>query len=125
MLDPYREGQINALDRVQKKAAKFAQHRNESNWETLTERRKLARLCAFFKADMGEQAWNAVGDRLQTPCYLSRGEHGKKIRSRKQRTDIGKYSSVNRTIQLWSQLLEDALRNLSCKPSSFRIRPEK
>jgi hypothetical protein len=32
--DPYREGQINALDRVQKKAAKFAHHRSESQWET-------------------------------------------------------------------------------------------
>jgi hypothetical protein len=39
--DPYREGQISALDRLQKKAAKFAHHRNESNWETLTERRKV------------------------------------------------------------------------------------
>ena len=26
--DPYREGQITALDRVQKKAAKFAHHKN-------------------------------------------------------------------------------------------------
>jgi hypothetical protein len=34
--DPYREGHINPLDRVQKKAAKFAHHRNESNWESLT-----------------------------------------------------------------------------------------
>jgi hypothetical protein len=40
--------------------------------------------------------------------------------SRKQRTDIGKYSSVNRIIQLWNQLPEDALGTLSCKPSSFR-----
>jgi hypothetical protein len=81
------ESQINALDRVQKKAVKFAQHRNESNWETLTERWKLARFCALFKAYTGEWAWKVVGDRLQTPYYLS-----KKIRSRKQRTDIGKYS---------------------------------
>jgi len=29
-LDPYREGQIHGLDRVQKKAAKFAHHTNES-----------------------------------------------------------------------------------------------
>jgi hypothetical protein len=28
--DPYREGQINALDRVQNKAAKSAYHRNDS-----------------------------------------------------------------------------------------------
>ena len=33
--DPYREGQIIALDRVQKKAAKFAHHTNSSNWEIL------------------------------------------------------------------------------------------
>jgi hypothetical protein len=43
--DYYREGEINALDRVQKKAAKFAHHRSESNWEILTERKNLARLC--------------------------------------------------------------------------------
>jgi len=36
--DPYREGQIHALDRVQKKAVKFAHHTNESNWETLLQR---------------------------------------------------------------------------------------
>jgi hypothetical protein len=31
--DPYKEGQINALDGVQKKAAKFAHHTNDSNWK--------------------------------------------------------------------------------------------
>ena len=29
--DPYREGQISALERVQKKAAKFAHHTNSPN----------------------------------------------------------------------------------------------
>jgi hypothetical protein len=50
---PYREVQRNALDRVQKKAAKFAHHRNESNWETLTERRKLARLMCSLQSAHG------------------------------------------------------------------------
>jgi hypothetical protein len=68
----------------------------------------------------GERAWKAIGDRLETPCYLS-----KKIRSRKQRTDIGKYSFVNRTIQLCNQLPADALEALSCKPSNFRKRDRK
>jgi hypothetical protein len=77
--EPYRQGQINALDRMQKKAAKFAHHRNELNWKTLTERRKLARLCAFFKAYTGERAWKAVRERLQIPCYLSRGDHDRKF----------------------------------------------
>jgi hypothetical protein len=38
----------------------------------------------------------------------------------KQKTDIGKYSFVNRTIQLWNQLPADVLGTLSCKPSNFR-----
>ena len=42
--DPYREGQINTLDRVQKKAAKFANLTNDSVWETLTHRRTVARI---------------------------------------------------------------------------------
>jgi len=54
--DPYSEGQISALDRVQKKAAKFAHHKNSPNWETLASRRKLPRVCAFFKAYSGERA---------------------------------------------------------------------
>jgi hypothetical protein len=40
--DPYREGQITALNRVQTKATKFAHHTNSSNWETLASRRKLS-----------------------------------------------------------------------------------
>jgi len=51
--DPYREGQVNALDRVQKKEAKFTQHKNSPDWETLASRRKLSRICALFEACSG------------------------------------------------------------------------
>jgi len=87
--DPYREGQISALNSVQKKAAKFVNHTSSSNWETLASRRKLSRIYALVKAYSGEQAWKAMGDRLQRPQYLSRVDHERKIRSRRQRTDIG------------------------------------
>jgi hypothetical protein len=43
--DPCREGQIKELERVQKKAAKFARghnHRNGSDWESLAQHRKIA-----------------------------------------------------------------------------------
>jgi hypothetical protein len=119
------EGQINALARAQKKAAKFAHHGNESNWETLTERRKIACLCALFKAYMGERAWKAIGDRLQT-TMLSEQEV---IMARKlgaERSD--RYQEilfVNRTVQLWNQLSEVDLGALSCKPSNFRKRIRK
>jgi hypothetical protein len=40
---------------------------------------------------------------------MNRGDHVKKIRSRKQLRYIVKKSFVNRTIQLWKQLPEVAL----------------
>jgi hypothetical protein len=100
--DPYREGQTHALHRVQKKAAKFAHHTNESNWETLSQRRKISRICALFKACSGEEACKVICDRLQRHKYLRSVDHERKIRNRRQRTDIGKYSFVNRTIRLWT-----------------------
>ena len=118
--DPYREEQISALDRVQKKAAKFAHHKNSPNWETLTSRRKLSRICALFKANSGERAWKPIGDRLQWQHYLSRVDHERKISSRRQRKDIGKYYFVNRTIQNWNQLPAEVLGFLTCKPITFK-----
>jgi hypothetical protein len=35
-------------------------------------------------------------------------------------TDIGKNSFVNRNMQLWNEVLADALGTLSCKPSNFK-----
>jgi len=121
----YREGQISVLDRVQKKVAKFAHHTISPNWETLASHRKLSRICALFKAYSGEQAWKAIGDRLQWPHYLSMVDHERKIRSRRQTTDIGKYPFVNRTIQHWNQLPTEVLGILPCKPITFKKRVTK
>jgi hypothetical protein len=105
---------------VQKKAAKFANHTKSSNWEILASRRKLSRICALFKAYSGERAWKSIGDRLQRPHYLSRVDHERKIRSRRQRTDIGKYFFVNRTIQDWNQLPAEVLGTLPCKLNTLK-----
>jgi hypothetical protein len=51
--DPCRDGQINALDRVQGRAAQFSNRAKDSDWETLAERRTIARLCALFKTYYG------------------------------------------------------------------------
>jgi hypothetical protein len=40
--------------------------------------------------------------------------------ARKQRADIGKYSSVNRTIKLWNRLPADTLATFRCKSHVFR-----
>ena len=64
--------------------------------------------------------WTAVHGRLRRPYYFSRVDHVQKIRNRKQRTDIGKYSSVNRTINNWNQLPAEALGTFPCKPKIFK-----
>ena len=98
---------------------------NISNWESLASRRKLSRICALFKAYSGERAWKVIGDKLQRPHYLSRIDHERKIRSRKQRTDIGKYSFVNRTIQDWNHLRAEVLGTPPCKLKTLKKRVRK
>jgi len=74
----------------------------------------------LFKAYAGERAGKSKGDRLKGPCHLSRDNHDRKIWSRTQRTDIGKYCFVNRTIKLWNQLAAEALATFRCKSHTFR-----
>ena len=64
----------------------------------------------------------AIGDRLHRPNYLSRVDHERKIRNRREKTDIGKYFFVNRTVRLWNQLSAKILGTLHCKPNVFRKR---
>jgi len=123
--DPCIEGQINVLGRVQKKAAEFANYTNDSDWETLAQRRTIESLYALFKAYSGEWAWKAIRDRLRRPYHLSRVDHVRKIMDRKHRTGIGKYSFVNRTIKYWNQLAAEALGTFPCKPKIFRNRVRK
>ena len=63
-----------------------------------------------------------IRDKLRIPYYLSRVDHDRKIRDRKQRTDIGKYRFVNRTIKNWKQIPAEALGTFRCKPKMFRKR---
>jgi len=107
---------------VQKRAAKFANNINESGWETLAQLRLIARICALLKAYTRGRAWKAIGDRLLKTCYLSRYDHNRKIRTRKQRTCFGKYSSVNRTIESWNQLPGGLLASFPGKLNTFRKR---
>ena len=60
--------------------------------------------------------------RLKGPDYLCRDDHDRRIRAKKQRTDIGKYNFVNRTIKLWHQLPAETLAALHCKSCVLRKR---
>jgi hypothetical protein len=62
--DPCRVGQINALDRVQKKAPQFTNHTKDSDWESLAQHRMIAHLCALLKCTLG----NGCGKLYATGC---------------------------------------------------------
>ena len=62
MLGSVHKGQVNALDRVQMKAAQFTNHTKGSDWETVARCKTIARLCALSKAYSGERAWKAIRD---------------------------------------------------------------
>ena len=62
--DPCTEGQINALGRVQKEAAQCANHTKDSEWETLAQRRTIARCAQFLKRTLG----NGLGKLYVTGC---------------------------------------------------------
>ena len=78
-----------------------------------------------LQAYTSERVWKVIGDRLQAPSYLSRFSHNWKIRARKQRTDIGKYSFVNRIITGWNQLPVGTIRTTHCKMHIFKTRVRK
>jgi len=78
-----------------------------------------------YKAYTGERAWKTIGDSLQAPSYLSRVDHYWKIRARKQRTGIGKYCFVNRTITDWNKLPEGAIGTSQGKTHIFKAKVRK
>ena len=49
-------------------------------------------------------------------------DHDRKIRSKKQSTDIGKYCFANTTIKLWNRLTAEVLAAGRCKSHVFRKR---
>jgi hypothetical protein len=85
----------------------------------------ISRIYTVFKTYSGERAWKAIDDRLRGPNYLSRVDHERKIRNRRQRMDIGKYSFVNITIRLWNRLPAEILRTVPSKTNPFRKRVRK
>jgi hypothetical protein len=82
-------------------------------------------MCAHYKGYTGDRTWKEIGDRLQAPSYLSKVGHYWKIKARKQRTDIGKYSFVNRSITDWNKLPEVAIRTSHGTTHIFETRVRK
>jgi hypothetical protein len=94
------------------------------DWVTV-HRRKLEQIYALYKAYSREPARKGIGDITKAILSESRADHDWKIRNRRQGTDIGKHSFVNRTIQLWNKLPMNALGTFPFKLNTFRKRVRK
>jgi hypothetical protein len=79
----------------------------------------------LYKAYNGEREWKDIENKLQAPYYRSRVDHCWKMKSRKIRTDVGKFFFVNRTIADWNWLLEGAIGTSLVKTHIFRKRVKK
>ncbi|KAJ4441374.1 hypothetical protein ANN_11229 [Periplaneta americana] len=94
--DPYRIYQINSLERIQYRAAKFVKGKREDGndtikelkWETLENRRRKTRIASLYRPHLGQKAWVDITARLEKPTYYSRNDHDFKIKCRKQKTDV-------------------------------------
>ena len=82
-------------------------------------------MCALYKACNGDRAWKEIRNRLHAPSYLSRVDHNWKIRTRKQRTDTGKYSFVNRSSADWNQLPTGVIGTYHDNTHKFKTRVRK
>jgi len=71
----------------------------------------------FYHRIMGMEIYRGY---VKGPCYLSSDDHDRKSSARKQRTDIGKYYFLNRTIELLNQLPAEVLATFPCKSHMFR-----
>ena len=116
---------LENLKSTLKSAYKLFRTTNCSNWETLASHGKLSSIWSFLKAYPGERARRAISDGLHRPHYLSMVDHERNIRSRRQRTDIGKYSIVNRTIKDWKHLPAEVLGTLPCEINTLKRRVRK
>jgi len=77
--------------------------------------RKIASICALYKAYSEELGWKAIGDSLLRPYYLSSFDHEWKMIKSWQRAEIMKYSFVNKIIHLWNKLPMNVLGYIPSK----------
>lgn len=113
--DPYTQANIQKLEMVQRRAARYvtSRHRNTSsvsdmlqslNWRSLEARRKDARLCMMFKIDRGLVAIQKEG-RLQPPKrHGTRHKHSRAYQPISSRIDKRKMSFFPRTVRDWNAL---------------------
>jgi ribonucleases P/MRP protein subunit RPP40 len=131
--DPYYANQIDSVEMIQRKAARFCLNRYQKmdsvtdmlqqlNWKPLASRRKASRLAAFSKVFNRDESLDDLSSLvIQAPYNGLRNANPLRIQSLTCRKNIGHYSFIPRSIREWNMLPPEILNlnNIQC-PSDFR-----
>ena len=123
--DPHQKQDIDEIEKVQRRAARFVQnrHRNTSSvgemlqqleWPTLEERRKNSRIAMLSK--IIEDKVSVKCNKLEPACDRARRNnvcHDKQLKLIYSRTDYRKMSFFPRTIRDWNSLPNEAVAGIS------------
>ena len=112
--DPYFAEDINKLESIQRRAARYVTGRQTNtssvsdmiqhiNWRSLSDRRTDARLTMFYKIVHNKVAIPKT-DRLIPPLRLSRNMHEHSFQLPSCRTQLRQNSFFPRTIKHWNNL---------------------
>ena len=116
--DPYTDKNINKIEAVQRRAARFCMNRYRRrasvtdmleylHWPTLQARRQVSRLCMLYKISNGLVKINS--EHLKEPSRRSRHQHSKSFIVPTSVRDYHKNSFYPRTIRDWNGLPESVV----------------
>ena len=129
--DPHLQKNINKLEKVQRRAARFVLNRHkktdsvesmlrELNWDTLQERRRQARLKMFYKINNGLATFRSR-KMNQLPERPGRRGHNQMYERVECRTNYRNESFLPKTIRDWNNLPQATVQSPSLGAFSMRV----
>ena len=130
-IDPYQQNNIHKLEMVQRRAARYVKNRynntssvtdllHQLEWDTLENRRKIARLTLMYKITNGIVNIDP-SSKLIPPNRYSRKMHNHTFQHPSCNTTMRSQSYYPRTIREWNALPADTVKAASLDSFKARI----
>ncbi len=122
--DPSHVGLINAIEMVQRSAARFCTNRfgqldsvmnmiEELGWTSLSSRRYANRLSLFSVVYSNKDGLADLSHQLQKANYRARQDHNAKVAQIRCKKNIGHFSFLPRSVREWNALPSNFIENLT------------
>jgi len=114
--DPFHVNQIEAVERVQRRAARFCMNNykkqasvtdmiTDLHWNSLSQRRLASRLASFCRAYNDHEPIKDIASLIvKAPLHSLRGANPYRVNSITCKKDVAHYSFLPRTIRDWNSL---------------------